>query len=117
MVSSLLKCHQFDFQPSEAIVHVVPAIFGKSGKIRTISVAAFRVPDLVEILRNVSGHAVTRKLNWETSAQNSRLQSVNGILQVKTNTVCLGASVESSFESKESCAARDAESTSSIRTK
>src|ERR1019366_7213159 len=71
-----LEGHQFHFQAPETIPHVVPALLGQPCEVWPVSISAFRVPNLVQILGNLPGHPIARKINGQASAEESRLQSV-----------------------------------------
>ena len=53
-----LEGHQFHFQASETIAHIVPALLGQPREVWPVSVSAFLVPHLVQILRNLPGHPI-----------------------------------------------------------
>jgi hypothetical protein len=54
-----LEGHQFDFQSTETIAHIISAFLGQPREVWPVSVSTFRVPNFVQIFGNLSGHAVT----------------------------------------------------------
>jgi hypothetical protein len=96
--------HQLDFEPHQAIAHVVPAVLRHALQVWRVSVAALRVPDRVEVGCDFTGQTLAGKLKHLATRQEPALQPL-GIVRREDPNDAGSRSVESSLESSASCAA------------
>jgi hypothetical protein len=66
--------HQLDFEPHQAIAHVVPAVLRHALQVWRVSVAARRVPDRVEVGCDFTGQTLAGKLKHLATRQEPALQ-------------------------------------------